>query len=321
VRESAARPTQGRQTKIAEARGAASGKLRAARGETKVIDLSITHPDKVLDQESGMTKLALAEYYVAVADAMLPHVADRPLSIVRCPEGSGKPCFYQKHVGRGLPKGVKSIAIPNRKTGAKEEFLTLDTADGLVAMAQMGVLEIHPWGSRNESLDTPDRIIFDLDPDAAIAWNTLAAAAIELRDRLKKRGLTSFLKSTGGKGLHVVVPIEPERDWATIKHFAHHVVLEMEAAKPALYITKMTKAARTNRIYLDYLRNDRESTAVAPWSTRARSGAPVAMPLQWKELAAASAPAFHVSDFAQWKHRLKGNPWETMLKTRQRFPA
>jgi bifunctional non-homologous end joining protein LigD len=321
VRESAARPTQGRQTKIAEARGAASGKLRAARGETKVIDLSITHPDKVLDQESGMTKLALAEYYLAVADAMLPHVADRPLSIVRCPEGSGKPCFYQKHVGRGLPKGVKSIAIPNRKTGAKEEFLTLDTADGLVAMAQMGVLEIHPWGSRNESLDTPDRIIFDLDPDAAIAWNTLAAAAIELRDRLKKRGLTSFLKSTGGKGLHVVVPIEPERDWATIKHFAHHVVLEMEAAKPELYITKMTKAARTNRIYLDYLRNDRESTAVAPWSTRARSGAPVAMPLQWKELAAASAPAFHVSDFAQWKHRLKGNPWETMLKTRQRFPA
>jgi len=251
----------------------------------------------------------------------LPHLADRPLSIVRCPEGSGKPCFYQKHVGRGLPEGVSSILILNRKTGAKEEFLTLNTAEGLVAMAQIGVLEIHPWGSRNEALDKPDRIIFDLDPDDAVQWEALASTALELRARLRKLGLTSFLKTTGGKGLHVVVPIDPDRDWAAIKQFAHHVVLEMEAAKPELYISKMTKAARKNRIYLDYLRNDWESTAVAPWSPRARSGAPVAMPLQWKELAAAKAPAFHVTDFAQWKLRLKSDPWKAMLKTSQRLPG
>jgi bifunctional non-homologous end joining protein LigD len=321
VRESTVGRTKREDTRVTKTQQGAMDRPRSARRDTRVIDLSITHPEKILDEESGMTKQALTEYYLAVADVMLPHVADRPLSIVRCPEGSGKPCFYQKHVGRGLPKGVSSISIPNRKTGSKEEFLTLTTAEGLVALAQMGVLEIHPWGSRNEALDKPDRIIFDLDPDAAIQWETLAATALELRARLRKLGLTSFLKSTGGKGLHVVVPIYPDRDWAAIKQFAHHVVLEMEAGKPELYITKMTKAARKNRIYLDYLRNDWESTAVAPWSPRARSGAPVAMPLLWKELAAAKAPAFHVTDFAQWKRRLKSDPWKGMLKTSQRLPG
>jgi len=321
VRESTADRTKREDVRAAKTRQRSEAKPRGARRGTRVIDLSITHPDKILDAESGMTKQALAEYYLAIADAILPHLADRPLSIVRCPEGSGKPCFYQKHVGRGLPEGVSSILILNRKTGAKEEFLTLNTAEGLVAMAQIGVLEIHPWGSRNEALDKPDRIIFDLDPDDAVQWEALAATALELRARLRKLGLTSFLKTTGGKGLHVVVPIDPDRDWAAIKQFAHHVVLEMEAAKPELYISKMTKAARKNRIYLDYLRNDWESTAVAPWSPRARSGAPVAMPLQWKELAAAKAPAFHVTDFAQWKLRLKSDPWKAMLKTSQRLPG
>jgi len=320
VRESVVRYESQRSeaTAVCQSAGGTAGGPK--RG-TKVLDISITHPEKVLDEESGMTKQALAEYYLAVSEVMLPHLADRPLSIVRCPEGSGKPCFYQKHVGRGLPEGVSSISIPNRKTGANEEFLTLNTADGLVAMAQMGVLEIHPWGSRNGALDKPDRIIFDMDPDVAIKWETLAATAVELRGRLKKLGLLSFLKSTGGKGLHVVVPIEPEHDWATIKQFAHHVVLEMEAAKSDLYITKMTKAARANRIYLDYLRNDWESTAVAPWSPRARSGAPVAMPLQWKELSSASAPAFHVTDFPQWKSRMRSDPWKAMTSTKQKLPG
>jgi bifunctional non-homologous end joining protein LigD len=321
VRESAAGSASHEGTRSAGKGRRVSGGSSESKGGANVLNLSITHPDKILDEESGMTKQALAEYYLAVAEVMLPHVADRPLSIVRCPEGSGKPCFYQKHVGRGLPKGVRSISIPNRKSGTREEFLTLNSAEGLVAMAQMGVLEIHPWGSRNGSLDKPDRIIFDLDPDASIKWETLAATAVELRGRLKKLGLLSFLKSTGGKGLHVVVPIEPKHDWATIKQFAHDVVLEMEAGKPDLYITKMTKAARTNRIYLDYLRNDWESTAVAPWSPRARSGAPVAMPLQWKELSSASAPAYHVMDFPQWKSRMRSDPWKAMNSTNQKMPG
>jgi bifunctional non-homologous end joining protein LigD len=279
--------------------------------------LPITHPMKVLDPESGMTKQMLAEYYLAVASHMLPHIADRPLSVVRCPEGCGKPCFFQKHIGSGVPNGISSVPVPNRKTGKKEEFLTLDSADGLLGLAQIGVLEIHPWGSRNSSLDQPDRIIFDLDPDEAIHWQILADTARDLRARLKRFGLISFAKLTGGKGLHVVAPIEPEHDWPTVKEFAHCVVLRMEKERPDLYVTKMTKAIRKDRIYLDYLRNDREATSIAPYSPRARRGAPVAVPLSWSELASETAPAFHVADFAQWRSRLNRDPWKDMLRIRQ----
>jgi bifunctional non-homologous end joining protein LigD len=279
--------------------------------------LAITHPDKVLDQESGMTKQDLAEYYTAVAEHLLPHISNRPLSVVRCPDGNSKPCFFQKHVGLGLPAGVKSVSIRSPKSGKKEDYLTVDSTQGLVGLAQMGVLEIHPWGSKNDSLDRPDRIVFDLDPDAAIDWATLAQTARDLQGRLKKLGLESFVKSTGGKGLHVVVPIEPEHYWPVIKDFAHRLVLDMEKEKPDLYVTKMTKATRKNRIYLDYLRNDRESTSVAPYSPRARQGVPVAMPLRWNELDAAKPPAFHVADLGQWRARMQRDPWARFVAVRQ----
>jgi bifunctional non-homologous end joining protein LigD len=284
-------------------------------------DLPITHPEKVLDNESGMTKRDLANYLIAVSERMLPHIADRPLSVVRCPEGSGKPCFFQKHIGMGVPKGITNVPVPNKKNGSVEQYLTLNSFEGLVAMAQMGVLEIHPWGSRNSSLEKPDQLIFDMDPDEAIDWKTLAATAKEFRSRLEKLGLQSFLKTTGGKGLHVVAPIKPENEWPMIKDFAHNVVLGMERKNPGLYVTKMTKALRKNRIYLDYLRNDRGSTAIAPYSSRARSGAPVALPLHWKELNAKSRPVFHVMDFESWKERLATDPWAEMPKMKQRLSA
>ncbi len=284
-------------------------------------DLRITHPDKILDPESGMTKLMLANYLLAVADHMLPHVADRPLSILRCPEGAAKPCFFQKHIGMGLPPGIGSVPVPNKKNASTEQYITLNTAEGLVGLAQMGVLEIHPWGSKNEFLETPDRIIFDLDPDESIDWKTLAATASEFRTRLEDLGLQSFLKTTGGKGLHVVIPIRPENEWPEIKEFAHNVVLGIERKNPSLYVTKMTKAIRKNRIYLDYLRNDRGSTAIAPFSTRARSGAPVALPLDWKELNAKVRPTFHVTDFDSWKKRLNTDPWAEMPRIKQRLTA
>ena len=283
--------------------------------------LPLTHPDKILDPESGMTKLMLANYNLAVADHMLPHVADRPLSIVRCPEGIGKPCFFQKHIGMGLPPGIRSVPVPDKKGGPTEQYVTLNSPEGLVGLAQMGVLEIHPWGSKNESLEKPDRIIFDLDPDEAIDWKTLAATAMEFRSRLETLDLQSFVKTTGGKGLHVVAPIRAENEWPAIKEFAHHVVLGIEKKNPALYVTKMTKALRKNRIYLDYLRNDRGSTAVAPYSTRARSGAPVALPLDWKDLGAKARPVFDVTDFDSWKKRLKTDPWAEMAKIKQRLSA
>lgn len=281
----------------------------------------LTHPEKILDAESGLTKRALAEYLEAVADHMLPHIADRPLSVVRCPEGNRKPCFFQKHIGIGTAKAVKSVSIKNRKTGEKEEFLTVDSVSGLLGLAQMGVLEIHTWGSRNESIDRPDRIVFDLDPDSAIEWKTLGDTALEFRKRLSKVGLMSFLKSTGGKGLHVVAPIRPEHDWRVIKDFAHELVLQLEREQPKLYITKVSLAARKNRIFLDYLRNDREATSIAPYSPRARSGVPVSMPLRWEELKLTTMPKFYISDFKEWRTRLRRDPWSKLSITDQSLTA
>ena len=292
-----------------------------ASAPTDSLTDSLTHPEKVLDPESGMTKRALADYLVAVADHLLPHITNRPLSVVRCPEGDSKPCFFQKHIGLGLPAGVGSVAVTNRKTGKSEDYLTVDSSAGLVGLAQMGVMEIHPWGAQNNSLETPDRIIFDLDPDTAIDWKTLKQTALELHSRLEDLGLKSWLKTTGGKGLHVVAPIKPEHPWQTVKDFAHGVVLTMEKEQPELYVTKMSKATRKNRIYLDYLRNDREATAVAPYSPRARHGAPVAMPLEWKELDARTLPMFHVSDFTKWKSRLSHDPWADLRANRQKLTA
>jgi bifunctional non-homologous end joining protein LigD len=283
--------------------------------------IRLTHPAKILDPESGLTKQALADYYYAVADRMLPHIAGRPLSLVRCPEGSAKPCFFQKHVNSMLPPGIGSVDVPDKKTGKIEPYITLTeksaTPEALASLAQLGVLEVHPWGSRNDDLEHPDRLIFDLDPDESLTWPTVTEAAAEVRARLKKLGLISFLKTTGGKGLHVVIPIEPKLDWTAAKDFAHRFVLAMEKANPRLYLTKMTKSARAGKIYLDYLRNERGATAVAPYSPRARAGAGVSMPLNWSELDAPQRPIFRVADFADWRARLSKDPWKAIATTQQ----
>lgn len=280
--------------------------------------IRLTHPEKVLDVESGMTKQMLADYYWAVAEEMLPHIADRPLSLVRCPEGSGKPCFFQKHVNAMLPPGIGSVDVAD-KNGKVEPYITLSTVDALAGLAQMGVLEVHPWGSRNEDLERADRLIFDLDPDEALEWHVLTGAAAEVRKRLKAIGLESFLKTTGGKGLHVVAPIVPELKWPALKEFAHGFVNAMEKSNPELYLTKMTKAARKGKIYLDYLRNERGATSVAPFSPRARAGGPVSLPLKWSELKLPEHPVFRVAEFQEWRSRLKSNPWKSMPEMKQRI--
>ena len=298
----------------------AAAKLSPAKEDEKP-PIRLTHPGKILDTESGLTKQMLADYYWAIAEHMLPYIADRPLSLVRCPEGSTKPCFYQKHVTPMLPKGIHTVMVVDKKSGKPEPYITLDSQEALAGLAQMGVLEIHPWGSRNEDLEHPDRIIIDIDPDESLNWATVTEAAADVRARLKKLHLESFLKTTGGKGLHIVVPIKPEHDWNTIKSFAHNFVLEMERSSPALYLTKMTKSARVGKIYLDYLRNERGATAVAPYSARARAGAPVSMPLAWSELKSATRPVFLVADQAEWLTRLKKDPWKLLLKTTQQLPT
>lgn len=279
--------------------------------------IRLTHPEKILDRETQLTKQELADYYWAIAPHMLPHIAGRPLSLVRCPEGSEKQCFYQKHVNHTLPPGITAVNVPDKKTGEIEPYITLSSAEALAGLAQLGVLEVHPWGSRNEDLEHPDRIIIDLDPDAAITWPKLAASAGEVREELKKLGLESFLKSTGGKGLHVVVPFEPKYGWLAIKQFAHAFVLQMEKEQPGLYLTKMSKAARKDRIFLDYLRNERGATAVAAFSPRARTGAPVSLPLSWSDLKLEERPVVQVADFGEWKGGLSSDPWKEFFKTRQ----
>jgi bifunctional non-homologous end joining protein LigD len=279
--------------------------------------IRLTHPDKVLDPESQLTKQQLADYYWVIASYMLPQVAGRPLSLVRTPDGVGKTSFFQKHVNATLPKDFESVDVKDKKTGKIEPYITISTQNALAELAQMGVLEVHPWGSRNADLEHPDRIVIDLDPDAAIEWKTLASSASDVRKQLKSLGLESFLKTTGGKGLHVVVPIEPGYDWPIVKQFAHAFALAMEKSDPKLYLTSMSKAARTGRIYLDYLRNERGGTAVAAYSPRARPGANVSIPLAWAELRLADRPVFRVADYMDWKARLKRDPWKNLGEIKQ----
>jgi bifunctional non-homologous end joining protein LigD len=277
----------------------------------------LSNPDKILYPEQGITKQQLAEHYVAVAEHMLPHVAFRPVTMVRCPTGRGTKCFYQRHAGSGVPEQLSEVTIP----GFDEPYLYIKDVSGLVAMVQMGVLEIHPWGVRVERPDKADRIIFDLDPAEGLGFDAVIVAAREVRARLEKIGLASFVKTTGGKGLHVVLPIEPTANWREVKSFAKSLSAEMAADSPELYLTKASKAERAGRIFIDYLRNDPTSTAVGPYSTRSRAGAPVAMPIAWETLGPGLDPCDYVlgTVAAKLKRRRK-DPWAEMLTISQRLP-
>jgi bifunctional non-homologous end joining protein LigD len=277
----------------------------------------LTHPEKLLDAESRLTKQQLADYYWAIAPSMLRYVANRPLSLVRCPDGTGRPCFYQKHTNHTLPPGVESVDISDKKTGKSQPYITLSTPEALAGLAQLGVLEVHPWGSTISDIEHPDQVVFDLDPGADISWRKLADGASDVRKHLSRVGLKSFLKTTGGKGLHVVVPLNAKHDWATVKQFAHTFALSMEKRRPELYLSEMSKAARKGRIFIDYLRNQRGATAIAPYSPRARDGATVALPLSWSDLERLERPIFRVAQFDEWKRRLTRDPWKHFLETRQ----
>ena len=285
--------------------------------ERFVEGVRLSSPDKILYPEQGITKAALADYYVAVAPRMLPHVAFRPVTMVRCPTGRGTKCFYQRHAGSGVPEQLGEILVP----GFEEPYLFIRDVAGLVAMVQMGVLEIHPWGVTNAHPDKADRIVFDLDPDEGLSFDDVIRAAHEVRERLAALGLTSFVKTTGGKGLHVVVPVEPTAAWGEVKSFAKGVSKEMAADAPDKYLTKISKAERAGRIFIDYLRNDPTSTAVAPYSTRSRSGAPVAMPLLWEQVKAGLDPCdYLVTTVPALIAKQKSDPWANVLEVKQRLP-
>lgn len=288
-----------------------------AKDETEIAGIRLTSPEKVLYPEQGVTKRELAEYYLAVADAMLPHVARRPITLVRCPTGRAKKCFYQRHAGSGVPAELKQVPIE----GFEEPYLYLEDAQGLVALVQMGVLELHPWNSHVDQPHKPDQVIFDLDPGEGLAFADVVAAAHELRAKLDGMGLTSVPKTTGGKGLHLVVPIRRSYDWPDVKSFAKSVGDAMSREAPEKYLTKQSIAARKGRIYIDYLRNDPTSTAVAPYSTRSREGAPVSVPLTWDEVVPALDPmAFTVRTVPGRVAALKADPWAGIMGLKQRLP-
>jgi bifunctional non-homologous end joining protein LigD len=285
--------------------------------ERMIEGVRLTNPDKILYPEQGISKGDLADYYAAVAERMLPHVARRPITIVRCPTGRQQKCFYQRHAGAGVPRQVEKVKVP----GFDNPFLFIRDLPGLIALVQIGVLEIHPWGVTVERPDRPDRMIFDLDPGEGLGFRAIVAAASELRERLSRLGLTSFVKATGGKGLHVVLPIDPAHAWPQVKGWAKSLSEAMAADAPDKYLTRIAKAERTGRIFIDYLRNDPTSTAVGPYSTRARPGAPVALPLPWDALTAKLDPArFTLASVPARIARETADPWADMMDVRQRLP-
>lgn len=282
-----------------------------------VAGVALTNPGKVFWPDVGVTKLELARYYESVAELMLPHVANRPLSLVRCPEGYTGECFYQKHIEH-FPSAVGSVGIHEPEEDATVPYAKVTGLAGLVGLVQMGVLEIHPWGSRADDPDKPDRLVFDLDPDPDLPWKTVATTALLLRSELRRLGLESWLKTTGGKGLHVVVPVTRRQTWAEAREFSRAFVDHIVAMEPRLFTASMSKSQRGRRIFIDYVRNTRGATSIAPYSTRARAGAPVSVPMFWDELDdAAERPVFGMRDMAAHLAALDGDPWKDMLAARQ----
>lgn len=269
----------------------------------------LTHPERVVYPEMGLTKLEIARYYEAVAPRILPHVAGRPLAIVRCPEGSGKPCFYQKRPGAGFPKSVKST----------REYMFIEDLRGLLALVQFGALELHPWACKAGDPERPDSLTFDLDPGPGTPWAAVLSAAREVRARFAKLGRESFVKTTGGKGLHVVVPLLAGAGWPEVKSFSKAFADLLASDFPARYTTRLAKSERGGRIFVDYLRNDRGATSVCAWSTRARPGAPVSMPLDWSELKPSLKPARFDARSAVARARGK-DPWRDFEAARRPLP-
>jgi bifunctional non-homologous end joining protein LigD len=317
VESEAAPPGDGQKPSAAPRERAGSSAARAA--VPTVAGVKITHPDKLYYPESGITKLEVACYYEAVAEHIMPHVARRPLTLVRCPDGSSRQCFFQKHADASFPKSIARVEVTEEKgTGT---YFAVDSIEQLVWLVQMGGLEFHIWGAQAADYEHPDELIFDLDPDEGLPWERVAAGAELVRERLAALGLRSFVKTSGGKGVHVVAPVEPERTWDDVKAFTKAIAQGIVDERPAEYIATMSKAKRSGRIFIDYLRNGRGATSVVAFSSRRRAGAPVSMPLAWDEVAGlGGAATFTVRNAPDWLASQQKDPWQDFFTTRQSLP-
>ena len=289
-------------------------------GPVTVAGIEVTHPERVLFDEMGLTKEALARYYVSVADHLLPDLRNRPLSLVRCPQGPGEGCFYQKHIDKAWSAEIERVTIP--ESDGEGIYAVANTPAAVVGLVQKGVIELHVWGSTTRDLGKPDRMVFDLDPDPAVPWREVMAAARATRERLEDLGLEAFLKTSGGKGLHVVVPLAPRHDWDEVKEFSRALAESMAADSPRLFTAKMAKKERTRRIFIDYLRNGSGATTVAAYSVRARKGAPVSTPLHWDELGGRLKPSsFHVGNVPRRLQGIHSDPWKAFRRKSQALTA
>lgn len=315
---------------VAETRAAriANAKPKAAANSNDLHQLlaqlplgfELTNLDKVLYEDQGLTKGELIAYLAVVAEHLLPHVAKRPLTLVRCPDGQGKPCFFQKKLLPGSPKSIHTFDL-EEADGSTEKYMYVDDMAGLVGLAQLGTLEIHTWGSHIDKVEKPDVMVFDLDPDVGLPWDRVALAAFALRRRLDDMGLTSFVKTTGGKGLHVVVPVTPRLAWDEFKNATRLITERMVKDDPSAYTSNTSKAARRGKIFIDYLRNGRNATFIAPYSPRARPGAPVAVPISWEELAGGVDPAKFTIRTVPPRLANVRDPWREMSTVKQSITA
>jgi bifunctional non-homologous end joining protein LigD len=287
---------------------------------TEIAGVKISNPDRVLYPEQGLTKRELALFYERIQAWILPHLKNRPLTLVRCPSGQGKQCFYQKHVSDQFPESIKRVKVEEGPDA--EPYGAVDSPAGLISLVQMGVLELHIWGSHLDDIEKPDYIVFDLDPDEGLSWERVVEGTLKVREKLEGIGLRTWLKTTGGKGLHVCVPITRRGDWDEVKAFTKAVVESIVADEPGRYTSKLPKASRKGKIFIDYLRNGRGATSIAAYSTRARPGAPVSTPLFWEELETdVRANTYNVRNLPERLESLEADPWADFLKERQSITA
>ncbi|HVH12336.1 MAG TPA: DNA ligase D, partial [Longimicrobium sp.] len=285
--------------------------------DTEVEGVRVSSPDKVLYPALGITKLDVARYYASVSEWMLPHVEDRPLTLVRCPEGLAGDCFYQKHGDQHFPASVGRVTIAEN-TGEERVYTYVDSAAGLVGLVQMGVLEMHTSNGRRENFEKPDRFVIDLDPGAGVPWARTVAAALQVRDRLEELRLDSWVKTTGGKGLHIVVPLARRHGWDEVKDFTKAFSADLSARNPGKYLIKATIAARKGKIFIDYLRNGRGATSIGAYCVRAKPTAAISVPLRWDELSPGLDPDHFTPDVVLKRvARLKSDPWEGYWTSKQ----
>ena len=306
------------ETPVTITRQAPPSRNSSAVAGSHVAGIKLSHPAKILYAEQGYTKRDIANHYVNVAQWILPYLQDRPLSIVRCPDGYDKTCFFQKHVTKDAHRHLQSIQLDPANKAA--EYFVANQLPAVIELVQLGVLELHNWGSRYPVTALADRLIFDLDPGPGLAWEKVTEAALLLRGLLEEVDLQCFVKTTGGKGLHVEVPIQAEYPWQVIKAFTHSIADYLEAHIPDRFTASISKKKREGRIFIDYLRNSSGATAIAPYSTRARTGAPVATPLAWEEVGAGvQANTFNIVNISERLSWLASDPWKDYLGSKQKL--